>query len=289
LFFEFTAQGYYKQLRQGSKEQLQEGLIIELVQQVRRTNKKMGGKKLYYLLAEQIHKIAPGMGRDKFFDLLGRWELLVKRRRKYAVTTQSRHRFYKYPNKLQSFKATQPHQAWVCDITYVRMAKNFAYLFLITDAYSRKIIGWELSDNLGLTGAIKSMGQAIRQCPDCTGLIHHSDRGLHYCSNVYVKKLKSRHIEISMAEAGNCYENAMAERVNGILKQEYGLDETFANLQQARQATKEGINAYNEERPHWSLNLQIPSRVHERYKAGSRLPCSVGEPSPASCIGLINE
>jgi len=247
-----------------------------MVQQVRRGNRKMGGKKLYCLLGDHIRRIDPGMGRDKFFDLLGRWGLLIRRRRKYAVTTQSRHRFYKYPNKLLTFKAVKPHQVWVCDITYVRIKKGFTYLYLITDAYSRKIVGWELSDNLGLSGAITSLQQAIKQCPDCKGLIHHSDRGFQYCSNEYVRRLQAQSIEISMAEAGNCYENALAERVNGILKQEYGLDETFADIRQARQATREGIKSYNNERPHWSLNLQIPSRVHaNETHAGSRLTCSL--------------
>lgn len=222
----------------------------------------MGGKKLYSLLKQQIHRIDAGMGRDKFFDLLGKWDLLIRRRRKYAVTTQSFHRFYTYDNKLLSFKPVRPHQVWVCDITYVRLRSDFAYLYLITDAYSRKIVGWSLSDNLGLSGAIKSLGQAISQCPDCSGLIHHSDRGFQYCAGDYVKRLKERHIQISMAEAGNCYENALAERVNGILKQEYGLDETFEDIRQASEVTRQGIKSYNEQRPHWSLNLQIPSVVH---------------------------
>jgi len=222
----------------------------------------MGGKKLYSLLQHQIHSIQPGMGRDKFFDLLGRWGLLVKRRRKYAVTTQSYHRFRIYHNRLLEFKVGKPHQAWVCDITYVRVRQGFVYLFLITDAYSRKIVGWELSRNLDIEGAMKALGQAMDQCPDCRGLIHHSDRGFQYCSNEYTERLKARGIEISMAEAGNCYENAMAERVNGILKGEYGLDETFIDEQQARQATVEGITSYNEQRPHWSLKLQIPAAVH---------------------------
>jgi len=262
LFFELSRQGYYKQLGEGSKEVLQEELIIQMIQQVRRTNKRMGGKKLYGLLAKDIHDVDATMGRDKFFDLLGRWGLLVKRKRKYARTTQSRHRFYKYGNKLASFKPVRPHQVWVCDITYVRLKNGFAYLFLITDAYSRKIVGWRMSDNLGLDGAIKSLHQAVKQCPDCSGLIHHSDRGFQYCSNEYVKRLADQRIEISMAEAGNCYENALAERVNGILKDEYGLDETFADIEEAVQAARQGIRSYNEERPHWSLHLQIPSMVH---------------------------
>ena len=261
-FFGWTAQSYYKQSKKRVTQQKQQEQIVELVQCVRRSNKQMGGKKLYHLLAEQIHQIDPGLGRDKFFDLLGRKGLLVRRRRKHVVTTQSYHRFHKYPNKLLGFHAVKPHQVWVCDITYVSLKKGFAYLYLITDAYSRKIVGWQMSDNLGLSGAILSLRQAIQQCPDCNGLIHHSDRGLQYCSKEYVKQLKSQNIEISMAEAGNCYENALAERMNGILKQEYGLEETFDNIQQAKQAAKEGIKSYNQERPHWGLNLQIPSVIH---------------------------
>ena len=223
----------------------------------------MGGKKLYSLLQPDISRIDASMGRDKFFDLLRRYGLLVQRRRKYAVTTQSLHRFRVYKNILQGFIPTRAHQAWVCDITYVRIKKGFVYLFLITDAYSRKIIGWQLSNNLGLEGALQSLAMAIKQCPNSAGLIHHSDRGFQYCSHEYVGRLKASGIVISMAEAGNCYENAMAERVNGILKGEYGLDETFAEEQEARQAVTEGIKAYNEQRPHWSLNLRIPSKVHE--------------------------
>jgi len=223
----------------------------------------MGGKKLYHLLEGDIHCIDVSMGRDKFFDLLRQWGLLVQRRRKYAMTTESRHRFRVYKNKLLDFTPRRPHQAWVCDITYVRIRKGFVYLFLITDAYSRKIVGWELNNSLGLEGALRSLGRAIKQCPSPNGLIHHSDRGFQYCSYEYVGRLKAKGIEISMAEAGNCYENAMAERVNGILKGEYGLDEEFANEKEARQAVTEGIKAYNEQRPHWSLGLRIPAHVHE--------------------------
>jgi transposase InsO family protein len=262
-YFEVTRQAYYKGIKQREREVVQQELIVELVQRVRRSNKKMGGKKLYHLLEADIHRIDISMGRDKFFDLLRQYELLVQRRRKYATTTQSRHRFRVYQNKLQDFVVRRPHQAWVCDITYVRIKKGFSYLFLITDAYSRKIVGWDLSNSLGLQGALQSLTMAIRQCPFPAGVIHHSDRGFQYCSNEYVGRLKAKGIQISMAEAGNCYQNAMAERVNGILKEEYGLDETFADEKGAKQAAKEGIWTYNEQRPHWALDLQIPARVHE--------------------------
>jgi putative transposase len=245
---------------------VREELVAERVLHIRRSNSKMGGKKLYSLLPCDIVGREAGLGRDKFFDLLRRRQLLVRRRRKYAVTTQSFHRFRVYKNKLEGFTPLAPHQAWVCDITYVRVSKGFVYLFLITDAYSRKIIGWELSNSLGLQGALICLKKAIKQCPKPAGLIHHSDRGLQYCSNEYVRRLKARGITISMAEAGNCYQNAMAERVNGILKGEYGLDETFANEKQVKHAVRQSISAYNEQRPHWSLNLQIPAKVHDAAK-----------------------
>jgi putative transposase len=223
----------------------------------------MGVRKLYHLLGSDIHAIDSSMGRDKFFDLLRQRQLLVVRRRKYAVTTQSQHWFRTYENKLCGFIPARSHQAWVCDITYIRVKRGFVYLFLITDAYSRKIVGWYLSNSLGLDGGLKALSMAIRQCPSPQGLIHHSDRGLQYCSHEYVRRLKSHGIEISMAATGNCYENAMAERVNGILKDEYGLDETYIDHSEARRAAAEGIKAYNEQRPHWSLNLQMPANVHE--------------------------
>lgn len=238
--------------------------ITELVQQVRKTHAKMGGKKLYHLLQPDLSRMSGRFGRDKFFALLKQKQLLVKRRRKYAVTTQSSHWFRVYDNKLKTLKPARPDQGWVCDITYVRIRKGFVYLFLLTDVYSRKIVGWEVSNSLSVEGAIKAVGKAVRQCKNPKDLIHHSDRGFQYCSHEYVKILKKAGIQISMGEAGNCYDNAMAERVNGILKQEYSLDNTFANEQQVRQAARQGINAYNESRPHWALKLDTPSNVHRK-------------------------
>ena len=250
-------------MQQNEKRAVQQELIIELVQRIRASNKKMGVKKLYKLLELDLHSIDSSMGRDKFFDLLRDHGLLVKRNRKYAVTTRSSHRFRVYENKLKDFTASAPHQAWVCDITYVRVKKGFVYLFLLTDVYSRKIVGWDVNESLGLEGALQSLAMAIKQCPRTKNLIHHSDRGFQYCSHEYVDRLKTKGIEVSMAEAGNCYENAMAERINGILKTEYGLDETFDNKEEVTKVVKESIQAYNEQRPHWSLDLQIPSQVHE--------------------------
>jgi len=251
-----------------ARKHLQQELVVEMVHSIRRRNGKMGGKKLYHLLKPDIGShlrgaaAGGGMGRDKFFDLLRARKLLVPRRRKYRTTTQSRHRFRVYTNKLVDATIERPHQGWVGDITYLRTKKGFVYLFLLTDVYSRKIVGWNVGNNLGIESALKALEMAVRQCPDTQGVIHHSDRGIQYCSTPYVEKLKAKGIEISMGEVGNCYENAMAERVNGILKDEYRLEETFADERQALKATTEAIQAYNEQRPHWALNLQIPAKVH---------------------------
>lgn len=203
------------------------------------------------------------MGRDKFFAILKGQKLLVKRKRKYVTTTQSRHRFRVYKNALKKRVITASNQAWVSDITYLRLSKRFVYLFLITDAYSRKIVGWHLSDNLSIESALKALKMALQQCKNSRGVIHHSDRGLQYCNPRYVKLLLDHQMTISMTEENHCYENSKAERVNGILKQEFLLDETFRNKAIAYKAVKQAIWIYNNKRPHWSLKLLTPNQVHQ--------------------------
>ena len=231
---------------------------------MRKDHVKLGTRKLYYELRHDISKCGSGFGRDKFFDLLRHHDLLVKRRRKYAVTTNSDHPFYKYNNELVKAPITAPDQAWVSDITYLTTRQGFAYLSLITDAYSRKIVGWHVDVSLGVAGTIKAAEKAIRQCADTKGVIHHSDRGIQYCCYAYSGLLKKQGIKISMGEAGNCYDNAIAERVNGILKNEYLLDTEFINIEDAIEVTRRAVYLYNYKRPHWSLKLQKPAEVHEQ-------------------------
>lgn len=257
-----SRQGYYKQLQAGWHQCIKDELVVEVVQGARCKNKKLGVRKIYEKFGAQIHDINASLGRDKLFTLLRRRGLLIRRRRKYARTTESRHRFRKHTNMIKAFRAGKPHQAWVADMTFIRTAHGFIYLFLLTDVYSRKIVGWHLTKSPDVASAIKAMRMAIGQSPDSKGLIHHSDRGFQYCSPAYVKILESHQIVISMGEVGNCYENAMAERVNGILKDEYGLDATFKDISEALRVTREGIRDYNEQRPHWSLKLGIPSVIH---------------------------
>jgi transposase InsO family protein len=260
--FQVSRSGYYKAVMVKGKRMTREALIVELVHQVRHRHPRMGGKKLYGWLKAEIRKIDDKMGRDKFFDLLRRHKLLVKRRKKYVYTTESYHRFRVHKNLVKDKLFTKANEGWASDITYIRTRKGFMYLFLITDLYSRKIVGWSLSESLGIEGAIEALQMAIKQCSETSGVIHHSDRGIQYCCNEYVKLLRDAEIEISMTEENHCYENATAERVNGILKDEYALEEEFADDKQAEKAASQAIRLYNMERPHWSLQLCTPSQVH---------------------------
>jgi putative transposase len=228
----------------------------------RRLMPKLGGKKLYSLLKGDLEKLESKTGRDKFFDILRKRKLLVKRKKKHAVTTNSYHRFYKYKNKFKDKMLTAANQAYVSDITYLRTRQGFVYLFLQTDAYSRKIVGWDLSYSLAIEGAIKALKMTLKQCLDPKGVIHHSDRGIQYCSKDYVKILVDQKMEISMTEENHCYENSIAERVNGILKDEFFLDEIFENKEAALKAVKQAIETYNTHRPHWSLKLLTPQQIH---------------------------
>lgn len=229
---------------------------------IRHLQPKIGGKKLYKLLRFDLDKLEGTMGRDKFFDILRKHGLLVKRRRKYIRTTDSYHHFRKYKNRFKEQLLTGPDQAYVSDITYLRTGEGFVYLFLQTDAWSRKITGWCLSESLGIEGAIKALKMTINQCRKTKGVIHHSDRGIQYCCKDYVSILNDHKMEISMTEENHCYENAIAERVNGILKQEFLLDEDFVNKATALKAVKQAIEIYNSKRPHWSLNLCTPNQMH---------------------------
>jgi len=203
------------------------------------------------------------VGRDTLFNTLRKHQMLTLRRKISARTTNSYHRFYKYNNIIKDLEVTKPNQVWVSDITYIRTIKGFCYLALITDMHSRKIVGYDLSDSLELNGCVRALNKAIYQAKNINGLIHHSDRGIQYCSNVYTQILKRKKIDISMTEENHCYENAMAERVNGILKDEFYLDQTFDSIAHAKRATKSAINLYNEIRLHLSLDYKTPNMVYQ--------------------------
>jgi putative transposase len=202
------------------------------------------------------------LGRDKFFDLMRDEGLLIRRKRKYVKTTNSEHGFRVYSNKIKGLKITRPNQVWVCDITYIATSEGFMYLALITDLYSRKIVGYDISDSLEAEGCRRALKRALSMVKIPEGIIHHSDRGIQYCCKEYIKLLKKHKMEISMAAKGDCYENAVAERVNGILKQEYDLGCRFISKEIAVKVTKEGINLYNTIRLHRSIDFKTPEEMY---------------------------
>ena len=261
--FSLKRDAHYKfQKRFATKKQI-EKQVVGLVNKSRRTLPREGTRKLLESLRDDFIGLGIKMGRDRLFSILREHDLLVKRKKFSCRTTNSYHRFHKYGNMIKDLKITRPNQVWVSDITYIRTVNGFCYLALITDLYSRKIVGYDLSDSLELNGCVRALNKAIHKVKGTKGLIHHSDRGIQYCSNVYTQILKRKNIEISMTEENHCYENAVAERVNGILKDEFYLDQTFTSLALAKRATKNAIDLYNSKRLHLSLDFKTPDYVHK--------------------------
>ncbi len=240
---------------------LENHIITSWVKDNRKVQKLEGCYKLW-LKHKVEFNIDMALGRDKFFDLMRDEGLLIRRKRKYVKTTNSEHGFRVYSNKIKELKIVRRNQVWVCDITYIATTEGFMYLALITDLYSRKIVGYDISDSLEAEGCRRALKRALTLVKNPEGIIHHSDRGIQYCCKEYIKLLKKHKIEISMAAKGDCYENAVAERVNGILKQEYDLGSRFITKDIAIKATKEAVNLYNTARLHRSINFKTPADMY---------------------------
>ena len=261
----FSKQAYYKQRVHHEKKSLEKEVLLREVLSIRRSLPVLGGRKLYALLGQRLPSgLLPG--RDKFFEFLRSQGLLIRKRREYRpMTTISWHRFHKYSNLWKGRIPEGPNQVWASDITYIRMDDGtFLYLSLITDVYSHKIVGWWLSESLGMEGPLNALKMALEDLPEGHRLIHHSDRGVQYCSNVYVDLLQSNGIQISMTENGDPRENAVAERVNGILKEEWFNREIIDSLEYGKTRTCEIIRIYNEMRPHMSNDYLTPQQAHDQ-------------------------
>jgi putative transposase len=259
-----SRQNYYKVRKSRQCKALKEDIILAEVRQERQLQSRLGGRKLLCRLAGPLAQVGINLGRDRFFGLLRREGLLVKRRRRRAQTTDSRHGFKVYRNRLKGRILTGPHQAWVSDITYLRTEEGFMYLSLVTDGWSRMIVGYDSSDSLEARGVMRATRQALAQLPAGRHPLHHSDRGSQYCCREQVKLLQRHQITISMTEENHCYENGMAERVNGILKDEYGLEACFKSKVEALAAVREAVRLYNECRPHQNLGYDYPAAAHGR-------------------------
>ncbi len=261
--YDLKRDALYKYRRREHKRKQETQYVVELVIHERKDQPRVGTRKLYEYLQPIFQDRGIKVGRDKLFDILRSKQLLICPKKASCKTTNSYHRFYKYCNLIKDLAITHSNQVWVSDITYIRTVKGFCYLALITDLYSRKIVGYDVSDTLELSGCMRALQKALQQARPAKGLIHHSDRGIQYCSNQYVNELKRKQIAISMTEDNHCYENAIAERVNGILKDEFYLDQCFFSTDHAKKATKNAIKIYNTKRIHLSLNYKTPNMVFE--------------------------
>ncbi len=257
-----TRQNYYKKRKQREVRAVDTETIIGYVHKVRSEHPRMGGRKLLIVLDEELAHLEIEIGRDRFFEVLRTHGLLVERKRRSARTTNSYHSLPIFSNLLKDVTLSGPNQAYVSDITYIRVKDSFIYLSLITDAWSRKIVGWHAGDTLEAIGCLKALEMAQDGLGPNQKPIHHSDRGCQYCCHAYVNRLKKAGMPISMTEENHCYENALAERVNGILKDEYNLSSRFLSKQQAIKAICQAIDLYNTKRPHLSLRYRIPEEVH---------------------------
>jgi putative transposase len=258
-----TRQNHYKGRKLRQRRKVDEGLVVSLVKRERSMHPRMGYLKLYMRLKEEFKEAGVRLGRDRFLEVMRRQGLLVEPLPRAPRTTMSRHSLGVYSNRFREKVLTGANQAWVSDITYLRTRDRFAYLHLLTDAWSRKIVGYHLGESLESRETLKALEKAIGELPAGLKPLHHSDRGCQYCCHEYVERLKAVGMEISMTETNHCAENALAERMNGILKQEYWLGGEFSGLPEAAQAVEEAVCLYNNSRPHRSLQFRTPAAVHQ--------------------------
>lgn len=261
-----SRQGWYYAVNQSQQQDMTDSLAVKMIQEIREEQPRIGTRKLYFLLTPKLKEHKIKIGRDKLFEILERYGLLIRYRKRKAITTNSNHPFYKYDNLIQQLTLVTVNQLWVSDITYISLKEGFAYLSLVTDAFSRKIIGYCLWPTLAAQGCLNALEMAFKQVRHnkrLEQLIHHSDRGVQYCCSDYVQRLQAYNVQISMSYNGDPYQNAIAERVNGILKIEFGLYKNFENIEKANEAVHNAVQLYNNKRPHSSINFFTPTQAHE--------------------------
>jgi transposase InsO family protein len=262
--FGYSRQAYYKQKSSFSVQVSHQEKVISLVRNKRMRMPRLGTRKLYHLLKKDFESQGLKVGRDQLFRILRVNHMLVKPRKCYHKTTNSKHWLRKHKNLVQDMIINRPEQVWVADITYIPTQQGHNYLSLITDAFSRQIMGYHLAEDLKTDGPLKALKMAIKNRLFNESIIHHSDRGLQYCSYEYQKLLANNQLMPSMTESYDPYQNAIAERVNGILKDEFNLEKGFKEHLEALQVIKESIEIYNTERPHFSCQLKTPAYTHKK-------------------------
>lgn len=260
--FGISRQSIYQSEKRRQQRDEELAQLRPLILAIRRRLPKLGGRKLYHLLKTDIEELGIKIGRDAFFSYLKQEHLLIMPSKQYIQTTNSKHWLRKYPNLLKGLKVVRKEQVFVSDITYLKTREETLYLSLVTDAFSRKIMGYHLSNNMSTEQVSKALKMAIKNRCTTAELIHHSDRGLQYCAGDYQKILKKANIKPSMTDGYDCYQNALAERMNGILKQEF-LFEKCNNRKELFTMLKQSIEEYNNYRPHSSLDMNTPQKIHE--------------------------
>ena len=264
-WFGITRQAYYQNNWEGISTTLEEDLIIQRVKKIRETHRRMGTRKLYEMLQPFMLEHQIKIGRDALFNMLSANHLLVRKRKRRIQTTNSYHWLRKHPNLIRKFVPTEPNQLWVSDITYWKIKTGeHLYISFITDAYSRKIVGYQVAETMEAIESIQALQMALSAlgAESHLHLIHHSDRGIQYCSHAYVKLLQDYNIKISMTESGDPLENALAERINGIIKEEYLETYDISNIKDAKKLLKSVVELYNTERPHMSISNLTPNIIH---------------------------
>ncbi|WP_264620827.1 IS3 family transposase, partial [Flavobacterium sp. 7A] len=259
--FGVDRQVYYRRIKRKVIKETKAIQAVSLVMDIRKSMPRLGTKKSYLLLFNELKPMK--IGRDKLFDILRANHLLIQPKRSYHITTNSHHRFRKHHNKILDLEINRPDQVWVSDITYIGKRDKPCYLSIVTDAYSKKIVGYYVANNMNTESSVIALKMAIQQRKDKeVPLIHHSDRGLQYCANAYQKILSKNGILPSMTQNSDPYENAVAERINGILKQEFMIDKYNLDLKIMQKIVKESVDIYNELRPHYSNYMLTPNQMH---------------------------
>lgn len=267
--FGVERQVYYRKIKRKAIKQAKATEVVSMVLDVRKSMPRLGTKKTYHILLEELQLMK--IGRDKLFDILRANHLLIQPKRSYHITTNSHHRFRKHQNHILELEINRPEQVWVSDITYIGKREKPCYLSIVTDAYSKKIMGYNVADNMNVQSSVVALKMAVNQRKSKEiPLIHHSDRGLQYCANDYQSILTKNGILPSMTQNSDPYENAVAERINGILKQEFMIDKYNLDLSVMKQIVKESINIYNSKRPHYSNYMLTPNEMHEQNRIKMR-------------------
>jgi transposase InsO family protein len=258
-----TRQNYYARRQTRQRRQVDGSLVVALVMAERKLQPRLGARKLHFMLQGVFREAEVKLGRDRFFEVLRAHDLLLEPKPVvYPCTTSSHHNLPVFTNRIKGLVVNQPNRVWVGDLTYVRTATGFLYLSLLTDKSSRKVVGYHCGETLASSGCLAALKQALAGLPAGANPIHHTDRGSQYCCHEYVSRVVAAGLSMSMTETDHCAENALAERVNGILKGEYGLGEQFKTKASARLAVDQAVHLYNHRRPHAALGYRTPQVVH---------------------------